>query len=124
MFFLLFASLIFLYFSLIFLAASCAFLPGCKLAVVSRSFIVSSLSLISSFSGSVSSKTGGGLLYGFLLAKFLYFLTIFLATSCVAVVPLVFFKSIMSPTGSVGRLLIFSLFLLFFGTLKMYCIES
>ena len=59
----------------------------------------------------------------FFSAKFLYFLTRFLATSCVAIVPLVFFKFITSPTGSVGRLLLFSL-LLFFVTLKMYCIES
>ena len=85
---------------------------------------MSSLPLIFSFSGSVPLTTLGGLLYGFFLAKFLYFLTRFLAASCVAIVPLVFFKSITSPTGSVGRLLLFSLLLLFFGTLKMYRIES
>ena len=54
MFFFLLASLIFSYSSPIFLAASYAFLPGCKTVMSSKVFMVSSLSLISSLSGSVS----------------------------------------------------------------------
>ena len=126
-----FTYLIFLYFSLIFLAAIWAFLPGCSSAIVSKIFIVSSLSLISSLFASVSTTAGGGLWEGFFLAKFLYFLTIFLATSCFALLD--FFKSIMSPIGSVGLLLLLLLSLLllllllltlFFGALKIYRMAS
>ena len=93
----------FFYFSVNFLAAVWVFLPGCNSAIVSKVFIVSSLLLISSSFVSASITAGGGLLYGFFLATFLYFSTIFLAATWVA--PLDFFKSITSPTGSAPLLL-------------------
>ena len=55
-----FVSLIFLYFSLIFLAVIWAFLPGCSSAIVSKVYIISSLSLISSLFVSVSTTAGEG----------------------------------------------------------------
>ena len=60
----------------------------------------------------------------FFLAKFLYFLTSFLAASCVAVVPLVIFRYITSPAVSAGLVGLFSSFPLFFGGFKIYCIAS
>ena len=53
-----FLLLIFLYFSLIFLTVIWAFLPGCRVAILSISFIVSSLSLTSSVTSTVGAEIG------------------------------------------------------------------
>ena len=64
LFFLAFASLIFLYFSLIFSAAICAFFPGTRGAISSKRFIVSSvLSALGSAQIFFSKKYGFAILF-------------------------------------------------------------
>ena len=71
LFFLAVASLIFLYFSLIFLAASCTFLPGSKVAISSKTFNISVVSV--SFGVSLVSF----LMHGFLVVFFFTFVVKF-----------------------------------------------
>ena len=112
---LVFLLLIFIFFTYLF-SGNLSISTGCKFAIGSNSFIVSSFSLTSS-SVTSTAACGDGLLQGFY--SILYFLRTFLAAFCTL---LVFFKSIFSPMSVSVFFSILILLLLL--KMQLYCMAS